>query len=140
MSTTEQIVLLLIQERDRLSNAIEALQGPAKRKGRPPKSAVSAFDYNAPNVPDWVKPASAKAPAMVTPKKRIISAAGRKAIADAVKRRWAAIKAAKVEVAAPSEDEAFKKRMSEVMKASWAKRKKAAAAAPKAASIKAPWP
>jgi hypothetical protein len=37
------------------------------------------------------------------------------------------IKASKAEAVAPSEEEQFKKRMSEVMKASWAKRKKAAA-------------
>ncbi len=34
---TEQIVALLIAERDRLNRAIEALQGPARRRGRPPK-------------------------------------------------------------------------------------------------------
>ncbi len=37
----EQIVALLIQERDRINKAIEALQGAVKRRGRPPKS-VSA--------------------------------------------------------------------------------------------------
>jgi hypothetical protein len=35
---TEQIVALLITERDKLSRAIEALQGPTKRRGRPPKN------------------------------------------------------------------------------------------------------
>jgi hypothetical protein len=34
---TEQIVSLLIQERDKLNRAIEALQGTAKHSGRPPK-------------------------------------------------------------------------------------------------------
>lgn len=64
---TEQIVALLIAERDRLSSAIAALQGPRK--------AVPA----------------ASAPA----RKRRLSAAGRKAIAEAARKRWAAIKAGK---------------------------------------------
>jgi hypothetical protein len=34
---TEQIVAFLIAERDKLSRAIEVLQGPTKRRGRPPK-------------------------------------------------------------------------------------------------------
>ena len=38
---TDDILALLIQERDKLNRAIEALQG-AKRRGRPPKSAASA--------------------------------------------------------------------------------------------------
>jgi len=33
----EQVLGILIAERDRLSRAIEALQGPVKRRGRPPK-------------------------------------------------------------------------------------------------------
>jgi hypothetical protein len=79
---TEQIVALLVTERDRLSRAIEALRGPTKRRGRPPKSEdriVAGASVN-----------SVKAPA-----KRELSAAGRKAIADAARRRWAAIKAGK---------------------------------------------
>ena len=117
---TEQIIALLIAERDRLSRAIEALQGPARRRGRPPARPTNA------------SPAATAVKA--APKKRRISAAGRRAIAEAAKRRWAAIKAKEaernkvaVEAASPSEDEQFKKRMSEVMKASWAKRKRAAA-------------
>ena len=38
----EQIVALLVTERDKLSKAIEALQGPLKRRGRPPKNPISA--------------------------------------------------------------------------------------------------
>jgi len=75
--STEHIVSLLIAERDRLSRAIEALQGSAKRRGRPPgsgKTQVAAYPVKA---------------------KRTLSPAGRKAIADAAKRRWAAIKADK---------------------------------------------
>src|SRR6266481_8486152 len=87
---TEQIVSLLVAERDRLSRAIEALQGPTKRRGRPPKNP--SFDYNHPSVPDWVKPASAATPVH---RKRTMSAAGRKAIRDAVRKRWALIRAGK---------------------------------------------
>jgi hypothetical protein len=39
---TDQIVALLITERDKLNRAIEALQGPTKRRGRPPVTKVSA--------------------------------------------------------------------------------------------------
>ena len=38
---TEHIVALLIAERDRLNQAIEALQGSIKRRGRPPKNAAT---------------------------------------------------------------------------------------------------
>jgi len=41
---TEQILALLIQERDKLNLAIEALQSPVKRRGRPPKSLVAIPD------------------------------------------------------------------------------------------------
>ena len=75
---TEQIVALLIAERDRLSSAIEALQGSPHR-GPAPKSAVT----------------HAATAETVAPKKRRMSAAGRKAIAEGARRRWAAIKAGK---------------------------------------------
>ena len=39
---TEQILALLIQERDKLNRAIEVLQGSAKRHGRPPKDPKTA--------------------------------------------------------------------------------------------------
>jgi hypothetical protein len=39
---TEHIVALLVAERDRLTRAIDALQGPAKRRGRPPRAAAAA--------------------------------------------------------------------------------------------------
>jgi len=70
---TEQIVALLIAERDRLDAAIRALQGSqsARQSGR------------------------AAAAARKRGGKRTLSAAGRKAIADAARRRWAAIKAGK---------------------------------------------
>ena len=36
--STDHILALLIAERDKLNRAIEALSGPAKRRGRPPGS------------------------------------------------------------------------------------------------------
>jgi hypothetical protein len=78
---TDQIVQLLIAERDKLNRAIDALGGSAgKRRGRPP-GTVNKKHAVASDVPK--------------PQKRTLSAAGRKAIADAAKKRWAAIKAGK---------------------------------------------
>jgi len=79
---TEQIVALLVAERDRLSRAIEALQGSTKRRGRPPKTSSNPGD------------GSVREPIPVQ-RKRKLSAAGRKAIAEAARRRWAKIKAGK---------------------------------------------
>jgi len=77
---TEQIVALLIAERNRLDAAIQALQGSAKRRGRPPKNTL----------------ATVEAPAAGAPKrKHKLSVAARKSMADAAKKRWAAIKAGK---------------------------------------------
>jgi hypothetical protein len=85
----DQVVSLLIAERDRLDRAIQILQdGGAKRRGRPPKNPT----LNHPSVPDGVKPASAATPVR---RKRIMSAAGRKAIGDATRKRWALIRAGK---------------------------------------------
>jgi len=77
---TEQIAALLIAERNRLDAAIQALQGPEKRCGRPPGRKAS------------VPAAVAVAPAT---RKRTLSPAGRKAIADAARKRWVRIKAGK---------------------------------------------
>jgi hypothetical protein len=77
---TEQIVALLVAERNRLDAAIEALQGPVKRRGRPAGKTASA------------QAAPASAPLK---RRRTMSAAGRRAIADAARKRWAAIKAGK---------------------------------------------
>jgi hypothetical protein len=44
---TEQILALLIQERDKLTRAIDALQTPVKRRGRPPKNAAIAAPVEA---------------------------------------------------------------------------------------------
>src|SRR5271166_2001546 len=89
---TEQIITLLIQERDKLTRAIEALQGPTtlaptKRRGRPPKNPA-AIAFPTPAVPE---PAVAPAPVR---KKRRFSAAQRKAAGDRMRAMWAAKKAA----------------------------------------------
>jgi hypothetical protein len=70
---TEHIVALLLAERDKLTRAIEALAGPAKRRGRPPKNPLAV------------------AGAAVAPAKRRKrrSAAQRKAQAERMKAYWA---------------------------------------------------
>jgi hypothetical protein len=81
---TEQIVDLLIAERDKLNRAIEALQGPAKRRGRPPRNlAVVAAPAAATVLPD----ASSASPKR---KRRRFTAAQRKAFGDRMKAYWAA--------------------------------------------------
>ena len=45
---TEEILALLITERDKLNRAIEALSGPTKRQGRPQKSAAAHAEPTAP--------------------------------------------------------------------------------------------
>ncbi len=91
---TQQIVTLLIAERDRLSNAIEALQGPtaAKRRGRPPKNPTTA-------VAAAPTPAAAPAPAS-TPgpragKRKPRTAAQKRAQAERMRAYWAAKKKGK---------------------------------------------
>jgi hypothetical protein len=74
---TEQLVALLIVERDKLTRAIEALQGPTKRRGRPPKN-----------------PLAAATPAPPKKRGRTFSAAQRKAAAERMRLRWAAKKKA----------------------------------------------
>ena len=73
---TEHIVALMIAERDKLSRAIEALQGSARRRGRPPKNPLMV-----------AAPAVAPAPAK---KRRRQSAAQRKAQAERMKAYWVA--------------------------------------------------
>ncbi len=70
---TEHIVALLVAERDRLSRAIEALQGPTKRRGRPPKNPV----------------ASASLEAAPVKKRKGRTAAQRKAQAEKMRAYWA---------------------------------------------------
>lgn len=80
---TNQIVALLIAERDRLSKAIEALQGATKRRGRPPKNALAA-------VPAAVPTAAASAPTKRKPR----TAAQKKAQGERMRAYWAARKKA----------------------------------------------
>ena len=109
----------LLSERDRIDQAIAALEA----------------------IEGTAAP-SAHAKAMAAPKpKRRLSAAGRKRIIEAAKKRWAAVKAANKPAAktaakkAPAKKQgrkpmspAAKKRWSEMMKWRWAAKKKAAAA------------
>lgn len=83
---TDHILTLLIAERDKLNKAIEALSGPTKRRGRPPKN-TAATDYSDPTMPEWVKPAAAKKPARK--KARTWTAAQKRAAAERMKARWA---------------------------------------------------
>ena len=135
----DQILSLLLAERDKLNQAIEALQGPTKRIGRPPKNPLADAASTAAPAPKkhgrrfstaqrktasermrlrWAAKRKAEAKPTPTPqpttKKRTMSAAGRKAIRDGVRKRWALIRAGKA--ASP-----------------FAKRKKAAKSKPKAA-------
>ena len=80
---TDHIVALLIQERDRLNRAIEALHGPIKRRGRPPKRA---------SFPSSI---SVEAEAPPVKKKRTFTAAQRKEQAKRMKAYWVAKKKAK---------------------------------------------
>jgi hypothetical protein len=134
MST--HIIGLLVAERDRIEAAIAALQG----------SASPGSEAAGESIVVQVQPKAEAAPAR---KKRKLSAAGRKAIVAATKKRWAAIKAAKAAETAPAagkvapakapapakhkrsaaKDAAFRKKMSERMKAAWAAKKNAAKAA-----------
>jgi hypothetical protein len=56
----EQILALLISERDRLNRAIEALGTPVKRRGRPPKNPLAAATA-APKKRSGMSPAKRKA-------------------------------------------------------------------------------
>jgi hypothetical protein len=82
---TDHIVALLVAERDRLNRAIEALQGPTKRRGRPPKNPIASA------VAATISPAAA----VPAKKKRTFSAVQRKEQAKRMKAYWAAKKKAK---------------------------------------------
>ena len=144
--STDHILALLLSERHKLTKAIEALQGPTKRKGRPPGSGGKAV---LPSVEQDSKPPASVGP--TAPVKRKMSAAGRRAIIAGTKKRWAAVKAAKAVAAAPAPvaaapaatpkatpakapvpvkgglTEAGRKALSIAMKKRWAAKKKAAA-------------
>jgi hypothetical protein len=79
--SSEEILKLLATERDKLSAAIAALSGGAKRRGRPPKSATIAS----------VATATAPKPAR---KRRVFTAAQRKAQGERMKAMWAKRRAA----------------------------------------------
>jgi hypothetical protein len=78
---TEQILALLIAERDKLNRAIEVLQGPTKRRGRPPKNPLTAASLA---LPEPAKPAKKK--------RRRFTAAQRKQQAEKMRAYWLAKK------------------------------------------------
>src|SRR6202521_5912992 len=88
---TDQILSLLVAERDKLNRAIEALQGPTKRIGRPPKNPLAVT-------------ISASAPALKKHGRRF-SAAQRKAASERMRLR----SAAKRKVEAKSQPKAARK-------------------------------
>jgi hypothetical protein len=108
----DNIVSDLKAQRNRIDQAVSALEGSALRRGRPPKSASG---------------------------KRTMSPAARKRISAAMKLRWAKWKgkSARKNAAVPAKkssrrpqiSSAGRKRLSELMKARWAARKKAGATA-----------
>jgi hypothetical protein len=139
---TDHILALLISERDKLTAAIEALQGPTttEKTPGPGRKAVP------PSVEEDSKPPASVGPTV--PAKRKMSAAGRRAIIVATKKRWAAIRAAKAAATAPAPvaaapkaapakawapvkkgglTAAGRKALSIAMKKRWATKKKAAA-------------
>ena len=103
----QSLVSSLKAERGRIDQAISALEGltsGSARRGRPPKAKPAA-------------PAARKS--------RNMSAAARKRISEAMKKRWAAWhgkSAPKRKAMSP----AARKRLSEMMKKRWAEQKKAA--------------
>jgi len=76
---TDHILALLIAERDKLDRAIAALQGAAKRRGRPAKASLETAPANTPAAPKR--------------KRRKFSAAQREAAAERMRQRWAKRKA-----------------------------------------------
>jgi hypothetical protein len=76
---TEHIIALLIAERDKLNRAIEVLQGPVKRRGRPPKSSYAV-----------AAPVATLAAPTAKKRKGGLSAAARRAQSQRMKAYWAA--------------------------------------------------
>ena len=74
---TDQILVLLIQERDKLNHAIEVLRG-TKRRGRPPRSIAAVSSNGATPTMPAVKKSSRK-----------FTAAQRKQQAERMKAYWA---------------------------------------------------
>jgi hypothetical protein len=119
MMDIQKVVAELSGERNRIDRAIAALEGlsqPARRRGRPPKSTIAV-------------PAPRK-------KRRTLSAAARKRISAAMKKRWATWQGRSAPKAAkdmPKKSSgrrpmsaAMRKKLSAMMKARWAERTKAA--------------
>ena len=75
----EQILTLLVVERDKLSRAIAALEGGAKRPGRPPKKTAA-------RIKGMAQPASVPSKR----KRKPMTAARRKAHSERMKAFWAA--------------------------------------------------
>ena len=71
---TEQILALLISERDKLNRAIEALGTPMKRRGRPPKNPMATLTSG---------------PLKTAAKRSGLSPAKRKAQSERMKAYWA---------------------------------------------------
>ena len=106
----QTIVADLKAERNRIDQAISALEGRSLssqvRRGRPPKAKQAA--------------ASGK-------KRRVMSAAARKRISEAMKKRWATWHGKSAPKRKPMSP-AAKKRLSEMMKKRWAEKAKTASA------------
>jgi hypothetical protein len=81
---TDQIVAMLIAERDKLNRAIEALGAPLKRRGRPPVAE-----------PAPVSVSVAPTQAAPTRKRKSMSAARRKEQSERMKAFWAKRRKAK---------------------------------------------
>jgi hypothetical protein len=96
MMTTDHILALLVSERDKLTAAIEALEGPTTTETTPGPGRKAVL----PSVEQHSTPAASVGP--TAPAKRKMSAAGRRAIIAGTKKRWAAVKAAKAAAAAPA--------------------------------------
>jgi hypothetical protein len=77
---TEQIVTLLILERDKLNRAIEALGAPAKRPGRPRKTSKR---------PAVTLAAAAATTSVPVKKRKPMTAAQKKALSQKMKKAWA---------------------------------------------------
>jgi hypothetical protein len=104
----DDILSLLEAERDKLNRAIEALQGPTKRRGRPPKNALLTIPVTGGDA----RP------------KRQFSAAARRKMAAAQRRRWAAAKSAEeteIPISVPATKKASKARARKTWKASSAR-------------------
>jgi len=119
---TEQILTDLRAERDRIEQAIAALERldstSTPKPGRPKGGTTFEFEANK------------------TGRGRHISAAGRARIAAAAKARWARVKAAKPAKAGRRMSAAGRRRIAEAAKKMWARRKKEAAATSKPSASK----